>query len=54
MEKKLCRFCGENHIPIYEDICGSCEAVLNTTSRKRPSNPYDSKEPIDGDDDAEE
>lgn len=47
MEMKTCRFCGESQIPIDEDICASCDAILNSTSSKRPPNPYDSDEPIE-------
>ena len=47
MDKKICRFCGENHIPETEDICESCDALLNSTARARPPNPYDLKEQID-------
>lgn len=53
METKLCRFCGESHIPIYDDICMSCETILNTNTRKRPPNPYDSTEPIDDTDECD-
>jgi len=53
METKVCRFCGESHIPIYEDICKSCEEFLNTTSRNRPVNPFDLNAPLDDSDDEE-